>query len=565
MGSVSGKNARLACAEPILIATLGNRTLYSIIRKIRDNLTSMMDGAHAIAAIGAIAFAPINTTQGPFNTFSIYMNYEWQFPRLTSVKPVPCLFAVILTLTLNASVSRAETGTSQPAVSLGTDSAPRILVLTDISNEPDDEESLVRFLVYSNEFDVEGLVATTSHWLKNKPREDLIRRDIVAYGKVRDNLLKHAQGYPTAEQLLAVTRTGQTGYNMQFVGPGKSTGGSQLIIDAADKDDPRPLWITIWSGANTLAQALSDVRASRSPDDLKKFLSKLRVFSNSDQDNAGPWIRKEFPDLFYIVSPSSESGKEYARATWSGISGDRFYKNGPMYKFDMVDNPWLEEHVIKNHGPLGALYPRLKYIMEGDTPTFLGFINNGLGWQVSPAYGGWGGRYVLEQPAGETRPIWTNNNQTTRDSVPLEDGTIATSDQATIWRWREQYQNDFAARMNWCVADDFSKANHNPIAVLNGDRSTGVINISAKAGSTVALSAAGTSDPDGNNVHVIWWIYQEASSVEGATLSKSEGLQTDVHLPSGAGAGDLHVILQAEDDGVPPLFAYRRAVIQVTP
>ena len=34
------------------------------------------------------------------------------------------------------------------------DVKPRVFVLTDISNEPDDEESLVRFLVYANEYDV---------------------------------------------------------------------------------------------------------------------------------------------------------------------------------------------------------------------------------------------------------------------------------------------------------------------------------------------------------------------------------------------------------------------------
>jgi len=200
---------------------------------------------------------------------------------------------------------------------------PRVLVLTDISNEPDDEESLVRFLVYANEFDVEGLVATTSTWLRTKTREDLIRRDIAAYAEVRTNLLKHAPGFPPAEQLLAVTKTGQTGYGMQFVGPEKSTAGSQLIIDAADKTDPRPIWVAVWSGANTLAQALTDVRAARSPEELKRFVAKLRVYAISDQDDAGAWIRKEFPDLFYIVSPSTQDGKEYWRATWTGISGDR--------------------------------------------------------------------------------------------------------------------------------------------------------------------------------------------------------------------------------------------------
>ncbi len=441
---------------------------------------------------------------------------------------------------------------------------PRVLVMTDISNEPDDEESLVRFLVYANEFDVEGLVATTSTWLKTKPREDLIRRDIAAYAEVRTNLLKHAPDFPPAEQLLAVTKTGQTGYGMNFVGTGKSSGGSQLIIDAADKKDPRPLWISIWSGANTLAQALSDVRASRSPEELKKFVAKLRVYSISDQDDAGVWIRREFPDLFYIVSPSTQDAREYYRATWTGISGDRFYKNGPMNKFEMVDNPWLEEHIIKNHGLLGALYPPLKYIMEGDTPSFLGLINNGLGWDVSPAFGGWGGRYVLYQPSGEPRKIWSNNSDS-RDTITADNGQNVTSEQATIWRWREQYQNDFAARMNWCIATDYTNANHNPIAVLNGDHTKNIMVISATNGATIALSAEGTSDPDGNSVRATWWIYPEAGNISGAMLTATEGLKTEAHLPENKKMGKLHVILQVEDDGEPHLFAYRRAIIDVGP
>src|SRR5690349_1059874 len=40
------------------------------------------------------------------------------------------------------------------------DGKPRVFVLTDIGNEPDDQMSLVRLLVYSNEFELEGLVAT---------------------------------------------------------------------------------------------------------------------------------------------------------------------------------------------------------------------------------------------------------------------------------------------------------------------------------------------------------------------------------------------------------------------
>jgi hypothetical protein len=467
-------------------------------------------------------------------------------------------FAALSLLTLFA-------GVGSVTVAAPAQEKPRVVVLTDISNEPDDEESLVRFLVYSNEFDVEGLVATTSTWLKKGTREDLIRRDIAAYAKVRPNLLKHAAGFPEPEQLASVTKTGQPGYGMAFVGPDKKSAGSQQIVDAVDKPDSRPVWVTIWSGANTLAQTLWDVRATRTPEELARFVAKLRVYSISDQDDAGPWLRREFPGLFYIVSPTRPDGNEYFRATWTGISGDRYYKNGPRHKFDMVDNPWLEEHVIKNHGPLGALYPRLAYIMEGDTPSFLGLIDNGLGWTTSPAFGGWGGRYVLYQPLGETRPIWTNH-QGSRDTVTADNGKTETTDQATIWRWREHFQNDFAARMNWCVADEFSKANHNPQPVLNGDSTKNVITLQAKGGTEVALSAEGTGDPDGNAVRITWWIYPEAGSLRGnATLTATEGLTTKVQLPAVTKPGTLHVILQAEDDGTPHLFAYRRAILDVVP
>jgi hypothetical protein len=441
----------------------------------------------------------------------------------------------------------------------------RVFVLTDISNEPDDEQSMVRFLVYANEYDIEGLVATTSTWLRDKTREDLIRRQIDAYGQVRDNLLRHAPGFPTREHLLSVTRTGQPGYGMAHVGEGRSTAGSQLLIEAADRDDPRPLWVSVWGGVNTLAQALWDVRASRSQDEVKRLVSRLRVYTISDQDDAGSWLRREFPDLFYIVSPSTQDWKEYWRATWTGIAGDRHYRNGPGHRFEMVDNPWLEEHIIHNHGPLGALYPRLEYIMEGDTPSFLGLVRNGLGWHVNPGYGGWGGRYVLYQAHGETRPAWTNSHDS-RDTVRTDDGREHTSDPATIWRWREHFQNDFAARMDWCVADAYEKANHNPVAVLNGDRSKRIVEIAAKPGETVQLSAAGSSDPDGNSLRIAWFIYPEAGTFRGEVkLAATTGETTRFVAPTVKKPETVHVILQLEDDGSPPLVAYRRAIVTVQP
>lgn len=441
---------------------------------------------------------------------------------------------------------------------------PRVFVLTDISNEPDDEESMVRFLVYSNEYDVEGLVATTSTWLRTATREDLIRRQIEAYGQVRPNLLKHATGYPTAEQLLAVTATGQPGFGMAHVGKGKASPGSRLLLEAADKEDERPLWISVWGGVNTLAQALDDARRERSPDELEKLLAKLRVYTISDQDDAGRWLRLEFPGLFYVVSPSTTDSGEYHRATWTGISGDRHYKNGPLHHFALVDNPWLTENIIENHGPLGALYPKVAYIMEGDTPSFLGLIDNGLGW--TPARGGWGGRYSLYRSYAETRPIWTNNRES-RDTIVL-DGRAHTSDQATIWRWRKHFQHDFAARMDWCVAGERSGANHNPIAHLNGDSTRRVLEIEARPGETVRLSSAGSHDPDGDALTSSWQIYREAGTLDAdVEPSARTGTETELTVPAPGSGRDrpatLHVILTIEDGGSPSLVAYRRAILTV--
>ena len=169
-------------------------------------------------------------------------------------------------------------------------------------------------------------------------------------------------------------------------------------------------------------------------------------------------MRREFRDLFYIVSHSTEDGEESSSATWTGIAGDKYYRNAPGADFTTVSNTWLDENV-RSKGFLGETYPYYIFIMEGDTPSFLGLLNNGLASYRNPGWGGWGGRYIFRQPFGESQPIWTQGGDcfpgkpNSRDTVIGVDGQSYTSDQATIWRWRKAFQHDFAARMDWTLKE----------------------------------------------------------------------------------------------------------------
>jgi hypothetical protein len=438
----------------------------------------------------------------------------------------------------------------------------RVFVLTDITNEPDDQESLVRFLMYANEYDIEGIVATTSTHLRNQTRKDKIEALIRDFGKVKSNLDKHALGYPSMEYLLDVTSNHLPVFSMEGVGEDKDSPGSELLIAAVDKTDNRPLWVSVWGGANCLAQALWKVRETRTEAEVKAFVSKLKIYTISDQDFSGQWIRTNFPEIFYIVDASAgDSWFEYYKATWTGISGDLYYKNGPGQHRELVENPWLAANIRENHGPLAAHYIPFAYIMEGDTPSFLGLINNGLGWYLSPSYGGWGGRYEFYQSYAEKAKIWTSSVNS-QDEIVLSDGRKEASNQATIWRWREAFQHDFAARMDWNIADDFKKANHNPVIVLNRNKGKAVASAKVMAGEKIQLSADGSNDPDGDQLNYRWFIYREAGGFNGTLeLNNITSEEINFLMPELKKGEELHVILEVKDSGIPSLFSYRRVVL----
>jgi hypothetical protein len=454
----------------------------------------------------------------------------------------------------------------------------RLLVLTDIEADPDDTQSLVRLLLYSNDIDIEGLVATTSIHMRGEIHPASIRAVLDAYEKVRANLLLHAPGYPAANTLRAVVVEGQPGYGLAAVGKGKDSPGSRLILKALESRDPRPLWVTAWGGPNTLAQALLTLRETRDPKAAAALISKLRVYTISDQDDSGAWMRREFPDLFYIVSPGG-----YGGATWTGIHhvvpslGDH-----PINQ--VISNAWLAEHIQQGHGPLGAVYPDVAYAMEGDTPAFLSLIPNGLNSPEAPNWGGWGGRYELYLPnehsidargftggvpvEPETRAIWTNAQDRVTPDVTGEHGRAtrpgdktSTGFRETLWRWRVAIQNDFAARMDW-TTQGLKNANHPPVPRLRHGTS-----LTLRSGERFTLDAGGSSDPDGDSLSYRWYHYPEPGSwPQPIPLENADNLYRRAFVaPKVTKRETAQFILEVTDKGSPALTRYRRVVVTIDP
>jgi hypothetical protein len=230
-------------------------------------------------------------------------------------------------------------------------------------------------------------------------------------------------------------------------------------------------------------------------------------------------------------------------------------------------------------------------------------IDNGLASFMSPTYGGWGGRYIWRQPYGEPRPIWTQGGDSypgrdnSSDTVEGTDGRSYTSDQATIWRWREAFQHDFAARMDWTIRP-FGEANHNPEVTVQGSAGKAPLVIAAQVGVPLTLDAAGTRDPDGDALSYRWFFYAEAGTGIPGRPVFSGGLVPvgGDEAPAGAGgipsgpaggprrpaprvtiqgendsratvtpttAGIAHVILAVTDDGSPSLTSYRRLILEI--
>ena len=140
-----------------------------------------------------------------------------------------------------------------------------------------------------------------------------------------------------------------------------------------------------------------------------------------------------------------------------------------------------------------------------------------------------------------------------------------TSDGAkSIKRWSKGYNSDFEACMDWSITSKYSDANHHPVAVVNGDTSRRVLEVSASPGSSVTLSADDSSDPDNDSLTYSWSFYKEPSSYkESVTIEDPSSPAVRVSVPSNASGKRIHIILEVHDDGAPNLYAYRRVILNV--
>lgn len=462
---------------------------------------------------------------------------------------------------------------------------PRLLVLTDIGGDPDDQQSMRRLMLYTNEFQIEGLIASASGTPGEVGsaivRPELIRDIVDDYEVARVNLVQHATGYATADALRNVIKSGNPNRGVTNVGAGKSTAGSNHIINRVDASQ-ETLHVSIWGGATDLAQALFDVRATRTAAEAAAFRDKLRVYAIADQDKVGSaqgpgeYIRSNFPDVRYIEAGPPSNGSSFA-ALFRGMyqndstnSGSTTSGKTQLVKDAVVpltQEAWVKANVVNGHGPLGAGYPIVNQnpdtsrntsgVKEGDTPSWFYLLPNGLSDPDEPTWGGWGGRFKLD--AGE-------HYIDGQDKHFSGTSNVATQRKWTVARWREAYQNDFAARMDWAVTG-FADANHNPIALLNGDDTLDVLKLTAHPDETVTLSALGSSDPDGDNLLYRWWIYDEAGTYAGPrplTLSDADTARARLLIPQDALDTQIHVILEVTDtSAIVPLTSYRRAVLDI--
>ena len=424
---------------------------------------------------------------------------------------------------------------------------PRVIVTTD--GEIDDRSSMVRFLLYTCDFDVAGIVQVNGVQKDGHSKERWIEEQIAHYATCLPNLRKHNPDYPDAEELLKVIAVGNENRADLRKDPTllSDSEGAQLIIRTLLDEDPRPVHILAWGGANTQANALWQIKQNYSEEAWQRAVQKTRLYCIWYQDGGGKWIEENLPEIFIYESGAPDRDGAW-RYVWDYMSVDYYFKNrlskNPKELQEIMDKPWLNEHIKTGHGPLCAAYPQA-YTSEGDTPSYMPLINNGLNQHLDYTLGGWGGR-----------PEYRKGNHL-QDGKDVKDGELDTHH--VFQRWLVAAQLDWAARADWCVKS-FEEANHAPRVKLSHKN-----NLVKRVGEQVKLSAKRTTDPDGDTLTFRWWQYEEADSYAGKVeLTNANTAETSFVVPENAKSGDtIQLICEVSDNGTPTLTHYQRVLVTV--
>lgn len=490
--------------------------------------------------------------------------------RKFTLKPFHFTIAILLALSISCLAQEKN---------LRQDIKPRVMVTSD--GEIDDECSIVRFLLYANEWDIEGIITSSSQYHShghNWAGDEWVYPYLEAYSIVYPNLIQHSKDYPTPGYLKSITLLG----NVESEGEMDSiTPGSQHMANVLlDSSDNRPIWIQAWGGTNTIARALKTIEEDH-PEKMKYVAEKMRFFFIWEQDATyQSYIR---PHWGTYNIPTIICDQFWALAyQWNKIL--------PKGKKEYFKSAWMTSNILEGHGALCARYKAHEendkrgfkageqkykgdFRSEGDSPAFIQAINTGLRSLESPEYGGWGGRYTLVRENTWLDPVsepnysypegrWYTQTAWGRSymrSVYPEHPDRMDAYFNPIVRWMDALQNDFAARADWCVLP-YNEANHQPVVKL-----TNALDISIKAGSKVKLSAKGTYDPDGDELNYSWWQYHEVDTYQGKIdIEHPTHQQTFFTIPKDAKRGEtIHVVCEVADSGTPQLTRYQRVIISI--